>query len=208
MYIHRNIIDSLKYPLKNWVKLILLGVTLMIPIVNLIGFGYYLRALRSTYEGSNILPGFENMGELFLNGIKLLIVCLIYAIIPLIFFAFAFVFGSLFLLLTFISAMFISIFAFMGIANMVYHNNEISAAFRYQEIQETISSVGLVRYTTWWIILFLFLTVTSTVVGIIGGILLYYVLGFLFLSVGYGYITLFQARSIALTFASSKNYQY
>lgn len=206
MYIHRNIIDSLKYPLKNWVKLILLGVILMIPIVNLVGFGYYLRSLRSTFEGSNLLPGFENVGELFVNGIKLLIVCLIYAIIPLILFAFASILGSLFLLLAIISVMAISIFAFMGISNMVYYNYEISAALRYREILDIIRVVGWVQYIIWWIILFLILTVTGIVVSIIGGILLYYVLGFLFLSVGYGYLTLFQARSIALTFASSKNY--
>lgn len=206
MYIRRNIIDSLKYPLKNWVKLIILGVILMIPLVNLIGFGYYLRTLRSTFEGSNLLPGFENIGELFVSGIKLLIVCIIYAIIPFILIAFASVLGSFFLVLAFISAMAISIFAFMGIGNMVYYNNEIRAAFRYQEILETIIAVGLLKYSFWWIILFLILTVTGFVVSIIGGILLYFVPGFLFLSVGYGYLTLFQARSIALTFASSKYY--
>jgi len=178
----------------------------MIPIINLIGFGYYLRALRSTYEGSNILPGFENIGELIINGIKLLIVCLIYAIVPLTLFALASILGSVLLLLSFISAMGISIFAFMGIGNMVYYNNEISAALRYKEILDTIRAVGVLKYIIWWIILFLILIVTGIAVGIIGGILLYYILGFIFLSVGYGYLTLFQARSIALTFTSSKNY--
>jgi len=178
----------------------------MIPIANLIGFGYYLRALRSTFEGSNLLPGFENIRELFVNGIKLLIVCIIYTIIPFILIAISSILGSFLLVLAFISAMAISIFAFMGIGNMVYYNNEISAAFRYREILEIISAVGLLKYSIWWITLFLILTVTGTVVSIIGGILLYYVLGFLFLAVGYGYLTLFQARSIALTFASSKYY--
>jgi len=206
MHIHRNLFDSLRYPLKNWVKLIILGVILMIPIANLIGFGYYLRALRSTFEGSNLLPGFENIRELFVNGIKLLIVCIIYTIIPFILIAISSILGSFLLVLAFISAMAISIFAFMGIGNMVYYNNEISAAFRYREILEIISAVGLLKYSIWWITLFLILTVTGTVVSIIGGILLYYVLGFLFLAVGYGYLTLFQARSIALTFASSKYY--
>lgn len=206
MHIHRNLFDSLRYPLKNWVKLIILGVILMIPIANLIGFGYYLRALRSTFEGSNLLPGFENIRELFVNGIKLLIVCIIYTIIPFILIAISSILGSFLLVLAFISAMAISIFAFMGIGNMVYYNNEISAAFRYREILEIISAVGLLKYSIWWITLFLILTVTGTVVIIIGGILLYYVLGFLSLAVGYGYLTLFQARSIALTFASSKYY--
>ncbi|UTB33481.1 MAG: DUF4013 domain-containing protein [Methanobacterium sp. ERen5] len=207
MYIHRNIMDSLRYPLKNWVKLIILGVILLIPIVNLIGLGYCLKAIRSTFEGSNLLPGFDNMVELFLNGIKLFIVGLIYAVVPLILFIVASIFGSLFLWLAIISAMAISIVAFMGIANMVYYNNDIGAALKYQEILETISTMGWGKYIIWWIILMFILTITEVVVSIIGGVLLYYVLGFIFLAVGYGYLTLFQARSIALTFASSKNHE-
>jgi hypothetical protein len=207
MYIHRNIMDSLRYPLKNWVKLLILGVILLIPIVNLIGLGYYLKAIRSTFEGSNLLPGFDNMVELFINGIKLVIVGLIYAVVPLILFIIASIFGSLFLWLAILFAMAISIVAFMGIANMVYHNNEIGAALRYQEIIETISVVGWGKYIIWWIILMFILTISGIIVSIIGGVLLYYVLGFICLAVGYGYLTLFQARSIALTFASSKNHE-
>lgn len=206
MYIHRNIMDSLKYPLKNWVKLIILGVILLIPVVNLIGLGYCLKAIRSTFEGSNLLPGFDNMGELFINGIKLFIVGFIYAVVPLILFIVASIFGSLFLWLAILSGMAISIFAFMGIANMVYYNYDIGAALRYREIIETISAIGWVKYIIWWIILIFFLTVLGTIVSILGGIILYYILGFIFLALGYGYLTLFQARSIAITFASSKNH--
>lgn len=197
--------DSLKYPLKNWVKLIILGVILLIPVVNLIGLGYFLKAIRSTFEGSNLLPGFDNMGNLFLNGIKLFVVCLIYSVIPLIFFILALILGSLFLFLAIISAMAISIFAFMGIANMVYYNYDLGAALRYREINETIGAIGWGKYIIWWIILMFILTVSGTIVSIVGGIILYYILGFIFLALGYGYLTLFQARSIALTFASSKN---
>lgn len=207
MYINRNIMDSLRYPLKNWVKLIILGVILLIPIVNLIGLGYCLKSIRSTFEGSNLLPGFDNMGELFINGIKLFIVGLIYAVVPLILFMVASIFGSLFLWLAIFSAMAISIVGFMGIANMVYHNNDIGSALRYQEIIETISVMGWAKYIIWWIIFMFILTITGIVVSIIGGVLLYYVPGFIFLAVGYGYLTLFQARSIALTFASSKNHE-
>lgn len=198
--------DSLKYPLKNWVKLIILGVILLIPVVNLIGLGYCLKAIRSTFEGSNLLPGFDNMGELFINGIKLFIVGFIYAVVPLILFIVASIFGSLFLWLAILSGMAISIFAFMGIANMVYYNYDIGAALRYREIIETISAIGWVKYIIWWIILIFFLTVLGTIVSILGGIILYYILGFIFLALGYGYLTLFQARSIAITFASSKNH--
>lgn len=204
MNILGNISDSLKYPLKNWLKLLILGVILMIPLVNFIGLGYYLKAIESTFEGYDRLPGFENFGELFVNGIKLFIVGIIYSIIPVIFFVIASGFGSLFLLLTIISATAISMFAFMGIGNMVYYNIEIGAALKYREILDIIKAIGWGKYIIWWIIILLIITVTGIIVSIIGEILLFYVLGFIFLSLGYGYLTLVQARSIALTFASNK----
>ena len=74
MNIIENISDSLKYPIKNWVKMIILGIILIIPIVNFIGLGYYLRIIKSNLAGLDELPNFEYVGELFIDGIKLLIV--------------------------------------------------------------------------------------------------------------------------------------
>ena len=82
MNIKGNISDSLKYPIKNWIKIIILGIILIIPIVNLIGLGYYLRILKSTIMGLDELPDFKSVGELFIDGIKLLIVGIIYTIVP------------------------------------------------------------------------------------------------------------------------------
>ena len=207
MSLNGNISDSLQYPIKNWVKLIILGIILIIPIVNLIGLGYYLRIIKSTLAGLDELPDFERVGELFINGIKILIVCIIYAIVPLIFYALSFAFpGSVFFIIATIFVIIISIFAYMGIANMAYYNSEISAALRYREIMDRIATIGWGNYILWWIILMLIITIAGFIIDIVGGILLFFVLGFLVFLLGYSYIVIFQARSIALTFASSIEY--
>ena len=233
MNINRNIIDSLQYPIKDWIKIILLGIILIIPIVNFIGLGYYLRIIKSTLAGLDELPDFERVGELFIDGIKLLIVCIIYAIVPLIFYALSFAFAGsatvpsstttssvfsfsylptltgislVFFIIATIFAIIISIFAYMGIANMVYYGSEIGAALRYREILDRIASIGWGNYILWWIVLMLIITVAGFIIGIVGGILLFFVLGFLVFLLGYSYLVIFQARSVALTFITSREY--
>jgi hypothetical protein len=233
MNINRNIIDSLQYPIKDWIKIILLGIILIIPIVNFIGLGYYLRIIKSTLAGLDELPDFERVGELFIDGIKLLIVCIIYAIVPLIFYALSFAFAGsatvpsstttssvfsfsylptltgislVFFIIATIFAIIISIFAYMGIANMVYYGSEIGAALRYREILDRIASIGWGNYILWWIVLMLIITVAGFIIGIVGGILLFFVLGFLVFLLGYSYLVIFQTRSVALTFVSSREY--
>ncbi len=228
MTLKGNIWDSLQYPHKDWVKIVVLGIILIVPIVNFIGLGYYLRIIRSTLTGSDELPDFEYVSELFFDGIKILIVSIIYGVLPLIFYALSVVFArsetvtnstttssvfssylpaltgisAVFFVTAVIFAIIISIYAYMGIANMVYHNNEIGAALRYREILDRIGLIGWANYIIWWIVLTLIITVAGFIIDIVGGILLFFILGFLVFSLGYSYLVIFQARSIALIFAS------
>jgi hypothetical protein len=229
MNINENITDSLQYPIKDWVKIILLGIILIIPIVNLIGLGYYLRIIKLTLTGLDELPDFERVGELFIDGIKIFIICIIYSIIPLIFYALSVAFARsetvssstitssifssylpgltgislVFLIIAFILALIISIFAYMGITNMVYHSG-IGAALRYSDIVNRIAAIGWGNYILWWIVMTLIIIVAGVILSIVGGILLYFILGFLVLLLGYSYLIIFQARSVALTFASRR----
>jgi len=207
MNIKGNISDSLQYPIKDWVKIIILGIILIIPIVNFIGLGYYLRIIKSTLDGLDELPDFKRVGELFIDGIKILIVFIIYAIVPLIFYALSYAFpGSVFFIIATIFAIIISIFAYMGIANMAYYDSEIGAALRYREIMDRIAAIGWGNYILWWIVLMLIITAAGLIIDIVGGILLYFVLGLLVILLGYSYLVIFQARSVALTFTFSREY--
>jgi Protein of unknown function (DUF4013) len=234
MNISENISDSLQYPTKDWVKIIILGILLIIPIVDFIALGYYLRIIKSTLAGLDELPDFDSVGELFIDGIKILIVGIIYAIVPLIFYALAFAFAGpatvtsstttassfsysyvpaltgisvVFFIIAVILAIIISIFAYMGIANMAYYDSEIGAALRYREILDRIAAIGWGNYIIWWIVLMLTLAVVGFIIAIVGGILLFILIGFLVFLFGYGYLIMFQARSVALIFASSGEYE-
>ena len=202
-----NISDSAQFPIKNWVKMIIFGIILIIPIVNFIGMGYYLRIIKSTLSGLDELPNFDGIVKLFIDGVKLLLVCIIYTIMPLIFYTLSFAFpGPEFLILAVISAIIISIFAYIGVANMAYHDSEIEAALRYREILGRITAIGWGKYMLWWIVMMLIITFAGSIIGIVGGILLYFVWGFLVFLLGYSYLLIFQARSVAFTFAHSREY--
>ena len=230
MSINENITDSLQYPIKDWKKIITLGIILIIPIVNFIGLGYYSRIIKSTLTGLDEVPDFEGIEELFVDGIKIFIICIIYSIIPLIFYAFSVIFARsetvtsatttssifssylpgltgiplVFLILAVILTLIISIFAYIGLANMIYHDNEIGAALRYSEILDIIATIGWRNYILWWIVLTLIIIVAGFIISIVGGILLYFILGILVLLLGYSYLIIFQARSIALIIASRR----
>jgi hypothetical protein len=78
------ILDAIKYPSSDWKKIIILGVILIIPIVDFIGLGYVLRIIKSTLAGVDDLPEFDDLVGLFIDGLKVLVVSIVYLIIPLI----------------------------------------------------------------------------------------------------------------------------
>ncbi len=86
---------------------------------------------------------------------------------------------------------------------MVYHS-EIGAALRYSDIVNRIAAIGWGNYILWWIVMTLIIIVAGVILSIVGGILLYFILGFLVLLLGYSYLIIFQARTVALTFASRR----
>ena len=76
--------DSIRYPSSDWKKYLILGVLLVIPIVFFIAFGYILRIIKSSIAGYDELPEFDDLGSLFIDGLKVFLVTIVYNIIPLI----------------------------------------------------------------------------------------------------------------------------
>jgi hypothetical protein len=91
--------DSLKYPSADWLKVIILGVLVLLPIIGflspftvisplllLLGFlslGYLFRIIESFMEGSDELPDFDDWILMATNGFKVALVGICY-FIPLI----------------------------------------------------------------------------------------------------------------------------
>jgi hypothetical protein len=82
-----DIIESVKFPSTDvgWIKKILIGgILLIIPIINLIVGGYYIKTLRGSIEGKPGLPEWDDWGDLFIKGLMAAIIGFIYMLIPLI----------------------------------------------------------------------------------------------------------------------------
>ena len=72
--------NAFKYPSTGLIKVLILGIIMIIPIVNFIGWGYLLRIMKATFTGFNELPDFDQVGDLFIDGLKILVIFLIAAV--------------------------------------------------------------------------------------------------------------------------------
>lgn len=104
MSIRGIIIDSLSYPFSNWMRFLFLGIVVLISFsqyaflslvkinfllficLDIIGFlfvgsfarGYLFKIINKSLTGINELPGFNDWINIFIDGIKVLIVNIIY----------------------------------------------------------------------------------------------------------------------------------
>ena len=82
-----DIVENIKYPTTDseWIKKVLIGgILLLIPILNFVCTGYYLKVIKGSIEGRNNMPEWDDWGDLFIKGISVLIISLAYLIIPII----------------------------------------------------------------------------------------------------------------------------
>jgi hypothetical protein len=210
--------DAVKYPSQDWKKIIILGIIMIIPIVNFIGSGYLLRSLKSTLAGISEIPDFDDVGDLFIDGLKLLVVSIVYGIIPSVVILVG-VWGSIASLqitgITSAAAVFgllggvaiigvilwilFILFQIMAIANMALYDGELGAAFRFDEILDLIKTIGYADYIIWFIVMF----IIGIVIAFISWILLFLYIGFILVPLIIGpYAYLLGARSLGLLITS------
>jgi hypothetical protein len=178
--------DAVKYPSQNWKNIIILGIIMIIPIVNFIGSGYLLRALKSTLAGMSEIPDFDDVGELFIDGLKLLVISIVYGIIPFIVIMMG-IWGSIASLqvtgVTSPLAVFgliggvaiigvilwilFALFQTMAIANMALYDSDLGAAFRFNEILDLIKTIGYVDYIIWFIVMIIIGIIIAVIASIL-----------------------------------------
>ncbi len=79
----------IKFPLsdKDWVKKIIIGcVVSLVPVLNLLTLGYFLNCLQLGMQGRAQLPEWDNWGELFKDGLFVLLIIIFYLAIPFVLF--------------------------------------------------------------------------------------------------------------------------
>ncbi|NYB51898.1 MAG: DUF4013 domain-containing protein [Methanobacteriaceae archaeon] len=218
--------DAMKYPLTDWKKVIILGILffasfLIVPAF--LAMGYAFRSLKWSIADVHELPDFDEWSEMFFDGLRVFLVQLAYFLVPFII-IFAGLWASINSILTLQSSgsvldpgaalslmggLFIlgSIFAVVSgvfftiaLANMAYYDGEISAAFRFKELLNMITSIGWVDYIIWYVMMILI----GLGVGFLATILVFIpILGWaLIILVIYPYLYLLYARALGLLFIS------
>lgn len=156
-------IDALRYPFTDIKKLLtifilLLGSFLIVP--GIIIFGYSLRVIEHTLQGSNKMPDFNDVGDLLKNGIKVVGVSVIYGIPTLALMLLLFpqklsllgmnssIWPNLVLLAV---GFLVNIVLTIAIVNMVYEKR-FTAAFAFGRIFEIIDQIGWKKYLTYMVV--------------------------------------------------------
>jgi len=157
----------IKFPMKDkdWlVKIIVGGILSIIPIVNLIAFGYEFKTMKNAINLKPGMPEWKGFTDLFVKGIVVFVIALLYMIVPLIIFGFAnpysiivtmlpalFIGGILILIVGFILPMAIAMYA---------KSDNFGDAFKFGEIFNRIKSV-LGEYIISYIVLIILWNILS-----------------------------------------------
>lgn len=213
--------DSIKYPSTSWGKVVILGIiliasVLIVPIFLL--YGYMLRIIKATLAGVDELPEFDEIGEMFVDGLKVFVVAIVYAIPVWIIAAiigaltgnaastatsldpsmiWALFFGNIILVIV---AVIVGLIEVMAIANMAYNNSELGAAFRFSEILDYIAKIGWGKY----IVTYILIAIVSFIGFLIGMLTIFILIGIILLPLVIApYLVMFGSRAIALLFADA-----
>jgi MFS family permease len=244
--------DSLRYPVSDWKKFLIFGIlivfTNMFGITSLftddltlafgslvigfiIGFlakGYFFRIIKSSLTSEDELPEFNAWGGMFKDGIKVLLVGLVYVIIPVFFIlilAFfvleifgdmilnlggtlstsaTFGFGLEFLVIILILYVILMVpVTLVAMANMARNDSKLNAAFRFHEIFSKIREMGWKNLILWYItvgIPFLVLLVIDIGLGLLLNLIILKLCFLLISVITATYIYIYVARSLGLIY--------
>ena len=189
--------DKLVGSIVNWILLIILTI---IPIVNFIAMGTYLKV----YRGED--PKVEHIGKSFVDGLLALIIAIIYMLIPLIVTSIVFAasmgsmmadpfaglaaagIGGIICLILFI------LFALLMIPAMInFARKGFGAAFKFGEIFGMIGKAGWLKY----IISIILLAIIFGIIGLLGMIPF---IGWLIMLIIYPFLIVWAAKFYANLF--------
>lgn len=180
--------DALEYSAKDWKTLVILGVIclfsfLLLPAFLITGYNYRVinTAVHGIINGRDPMPGFEDIIDMFVDGVKVVIVQIGYLLVPfIIFMIFAAIASNLGgmassaimvvgCLLTFVLLIVACLMSQMGLCHMAYNDGAFTKAFAVSEIKEVIDEIG------WFscIVTYLGLIIITVVISLVVTALIY-----------------------------------
>lgn len=231
--------DSIKYPFISPKRLVVLGIILfigdlynnfisngynilvyiLIPIgffFILLSYGYAIRIIRSSLDGIEHLPPFNKIPGMFVDGVKVLIVSVVY-ILPYVLIVILAIliapllghmnasFLMIFLLILFALYLLIMLSIWLlAIANMA-HGGRLKDAFKFRTLLSLITRIGLLNFVIWYILVgiisLLLIFVGRLMVDLFSFIGVVIVGSFVY-SLVLSYANIFLFRSVALVYES------
>lgn len=216
--------NSLSYPTRNIGRVLVLGVLLLLSILIIpwiFLLGYTLRTIKESTEEGTEPPAFDNLGAMFIDGLKYIVVSIVYSLIPFMMMMMgitlaitsipsndmisissctsytSLIFGSGLFLVGLLLLLVTVVILNIAIANMA-HKDEFGAAFRFGEIIHLIGSIGWGKYIIWYIVIAVITALFSIVSAIVTLIPL---LGFILLILVVNpYLIIFSSRAIGLIY--------
>ena len=182
--------DALEYSARDWKTLVLLGVFflfsfLLLPIFLVAGYNYRVisNAVHGVINGRDPLPEINDIVDMFVSGVKVVIVMIAYMIVPVILFVIFAILASYLngmagiaimiigCLITLIVGVIAYVMAQMGLCHMVYNDGAFSKAFDLHEIRGVIEEVGwfecIITYLGLIIITVAIAFVVSALIGLV-----------------------------------------
>ena len=182
--------DALEYSAKDWKTLVLLGVFflfsfLLLPIFLVAGYNYRVisNAVHGIINGRDPLPEINDIVDMFVSGVKVVIVMIAYMIVPVILFVIFAILASYLngmagiaimiigCLITLMVGVIAYVMAQMGLCHMVYNDGAFSKAFDLHEIRGVIEEVGwfecIITYLGLIIITVAIAFVVSALIGLV-----------------------------------------
>lgn len=175
--------DSLEYPLKEKLTLLKIGIMaflsfLIIPSLLIYGYNYRVIkvAIFGMINGDDELPKFNDFKTMVVDGLKYLLVNLIYLLIPL---GFGYILWILLkflnsttinvsvVLITLVLSLIFYLISLMAVPNMAANNDSFKAAFSIRDLIHIIKSIGILNYLGFFIGVFLIVFSFSVVITII-----------------------------------------
>lgn len=191
MEIFESLSKSGEYALKllsRGAELIAMIIVNIIPIVNFIFMGYCVKIVREG-PAKNDPPKFENFGKLFVDGVKIFVVILLWAILAIIITLVALILALPWLIVgiilgiivwgspTMIGAMLLGLLVGIGIGIfgvvsilLTAKTGKIAKGFSFQHIKSVINDIGFANHIGWIVVTFtiMFLSSLLSMVPLIG----------------------------------------
>ncbi len=164
---------------REWlVKMLLGSVITIVPVLNFLTLGYFIRSINYGWRGRHSLPDWDNWPELFKDGLMVFIISLAYLVIPLVSAYLIAMLPGIGIILASIIIFIMGLIIPMAIANYAMRRN-IRDAFSLGEIFYLASRVFnfyVIGYlaVTLGVILGVALLMSIPLIGFIGGVFIFY----------------------------------